>query len=137
MSNFKNPGLDLKKTIIITSSASALPFSAGLPLCSRFLNNAKYKQEHYGLPTKFAKNLQIFCKDGSETWEVVLCKIGIGTFWGCFRTPSRTVFPMMFRNGKSSFMENRNWYFLGMFWNYRDESRTFFPTMSQNGRSSL
>ena len=29
MSNFKNPGLDLKKTIIITSSASALPISAG------------------------------------------------------------------------------------------------------------
>jgi hypothetical protein len=29
MSNFKNPGLDLKKTIIITSSASALPIPRG------------------------------------------------------------------------------------------------------------
>ena len=29
MSNSENPGLDLKKTIIITSSASALPISRG------------------------------------------------------------------------------------------------------------
>jgi hypothetical protein len=29
MSNFKNPTLDLKKTIIITSSASALPILRG------------------------------------------------------------------------------------------------------------
>ena len=74
MSNSENPALDLKFLYIIASSASALPISAGLPLCYSFLNIVKYKQEHYGLPTKFAKSSQIFCKDGSEMGEVVLWK---------------------------------------------------------------
>jgi len=34
--------------------------------------------------------------------KVVLWEIGIGTFWGCFRNPPRTVFPMMSQNGESS-----------------------------------
>ena len=74
MSNSENPALDLKKRNIITSSASALPISAGLPLCYSFKNIIKYKQEHYGLLTKFAKSPQIFCKDGSEMGEVVSWK---------------------------------------------------------------
>jgi len=61
-------------------------------------------------------------------------EIGIGTFWGCFRTPPRKVFLMMSRIGESSFVEIG----IGTFWGcFRTPPRKVFPMMSRNGESSF
>ena len=61
-------------------------------------------------------------------------EIGIGIFGGCFRTPPRKVFPMMFRNGESSFVEIGIGTFGGCF---RTPSRKVFLMMFRNGESSF
>ena len=57
---------DLKFAYIITSSASALPNSAGLPLCCYSLKYLLYIYDHYAQDAMIAKGAHFFYKDGME-----------------------------------------------------------------------
>ena len=101
MSNFENPALDLKKTIIITSSASALPISAGYLYAVIFLKTYNINKSIMVCHQRSQKVRDDFAKMGAK-WGSSFVEMRMGTFGGgCFGNMAkmtRKVFLMMSRN---------------------------------------
>jgi hypothetical protein len=83
MSFFENPGIDLKFSYIITSSASALPIFAGLPLCFYLFLLYLSKREHYAANRRVA---YFFTKDGSVFMERLFIKLDCPFFGDVLNT---------------------------------------------------
>jgi hypothetical protein len=100
MSFFENPGIDLKFSYIITSSASALPIFAGLPLCFYLFLLYLSKREHYA-----ANRVErvFFYKRWFGIHGTSFHKTGLSIFWGCFEYSPRPKFNLCPKIGGSCF----------------------------------
>jgi hypothetical protein len=68
MSFFQKSKKDLKKHYIITSSASAYPISAALPLCSHFYLDAWSRADHYAADCGGAVSADGWSDGWSDGW---------------------------------------------------------------------
>ena len=100
MSFFENRVRDLKFLYIITSSASALPIFAGLPLCFIYFFYFIREWLHYAANSA---EREYFAKDGSNLGEPLFAKTGMADFGGCFEYSPRPIFDLCPKNGGSCF----------------------------------
>ena len=108
---FKKGPWELKFSYIITLSASALPFFAGLPFCS-YLLFILFKI--YSIMV-WIKDRRLFAKDGVKFGEHLFHKTRMGGFGGCFEYSPRWKFNLCPKNGGSCFDPFFS-FFLPFFW---------------------